>query len=33
MLVDLIRLTAADGVELDGAFFEPVPGRQTGRPH
>ena len=25
MLVDLIRLTAADGVELDGAFFEPSP--------
>lgn len=23
MLVDLIRLTAADGMELDGAFFEP----------
>ena len=26
MLVDLIRLTAADGMELDGAFFEPAPG-------
>ena len=25
MLVDLIRLTAADGMELDGAFFEPSP--------
>lgn len=25
MLVDLIRLTAADGMELDGAFFEPAP--------
>ncbi len=23
MLVDLIRLTAADGMELDGAFFAP----------
>ncbi len=26
MLVDLIRLTAADGMELEGAFFEPSPG-------
>lgn len=26
MLVDLIRLTAADGMELEGAFFEPFPG-------
>ena len=25
MLVDLIRLTAADGMELEGAFFEPTP--------
>ncbi len=25
MLVDLIRLTAADGMELDGAFFAPAP--------
>ena len=24
MLVDLIRLTAADGMELDGAFFAPA---------
>ena len=26
MLVDLIRLTAADGMELDGAYFAPEPG-------
>jgi alpha-beta hydrolase superfamily lysophospholipase len=26
MLVDLIRLTAADGMELDGAYFDPTPG-------
>ena len=25
MLVDLIRVTAADGMELDGAFFAPAP--------
>ena len=32
MLVDLIRLTAADGMELDGAFFAPAPNADTGWP-
>ena len=32
MLVDLIRLTAADGVELDGAFFEPSPDAKPAGP-
>ena len=32
MLVDLIRITAADGMELDGAFFEPVPGVKADGP-
>ena len=26
MLVDLISVTSADGLNLDGAFFEPAPG-------
>jgi len=32
MLVDLIRLTAADGMELDGAFFEPSPNAKPDGP-
>ncbi len=32
MLVDLIRLTAADGMELDGAFFEPSPDAKPNGP-
>ena len=32
MLVDLIRLTAADGMELDGAYFEPAPDANPGGP-
>ena len=32
MLVDLIRITAADGMELDGAFFAPEPGASPAGP-
>ena len=32
MLVDLIRLTAADGMELDGAFFAPAAGAYPAGP-
>ena len=29
MLVDLIRLTAPDGIELDGAYFAPAAGSRS----
>ena len=32
MLVDLIRIKAPDGVELDGAYFEPAPGSEPAGP-